>query len=310
MDREYLCGMIVTVITLLAHVTLVADSPARAPFWPEAIAWVENNRLLIAAVTLSVLWTAESLAPMFAGRTRRLSHIATNLALAGINALLAAGFVVAILAVTDWAQTRHFGLLNLMPLPAWLHWVGAIVLIDCWQYWWHRFNHRVPLLWRFHAVHHSDAEMDVSSGVRFHTGEKFFSHLARLIVLPLIGVTVPQLLLYEAISLPVILFHHSNLRIPGWADRSLRWLIVTPWMHYVHHSRWRPETDSNYTSLFSVWDRLFGSFRLRDKPSEIALGLDNYHEHQWRRLPGMLAAPFKKPPTRNPAIRDENAAGS
>ena len=269
-----------------------------------------HSRQLIAAVMLAVLWAIESVAPMFPGRKRRLSHIATNLALAAINALIASGFAFAILAVTEWARTRSFGLLNLTSLPIWLHWFGAIVLFDCWQYWWHRFNHRVPLLWRFHAVHHSDAEMDASSGVRFHTGEMVFSFLARLLVLPLLGVTVPQLLVYETISLPVILFHHSNLRIPNRADRCLRWLIVTPWMHYVHHSRWQPETDSNYTSFFSVWDRLFGSFRLRDKPAEISLGLDHWQEHEWRWLPGLLAAPFKKPPPRDVAARTAPKGGT
>jgi sterol desaturase/sphingolipid hydroxylase (fatty acid hydroxylase superfamily) len=130
------------------------------------------------------------------------------------------------------------------------------------------------------------------------------------VVLPLIGVTVPQLLAYETLSLPVILFHHSNLRIPNQADRCLRWLIVTPWMHYVHHSRWQPETDSNYTSFLSVWDRLFGSFRLRDQPAEISLGLDHYQEHEWRRLPGMLTAPFKKAPTRDAATQTATKSGN
>ena len=257
-----------------------------------------SGRHLVAAVALAALWAVESLAPMFSGRTRRVSHIATNLMLAAINALIASAFAFAILGVTNWAHDRSFGLLNLTPLPTWLHWLGAIVLFDCWQYWWHRLNHRVPLLWRFHAVHHSDAELDVSSGVRFHAGEIVLSFLTRLAVLPLLGVTLPELLLYEAISLPVILFHHSNLRLSNRADRRLRWLIVTPWMHYVHHSRWQPETDSNYTSLLSIWDRLFGSFRLREKPSEIQLGLENYEEREWRRLPGMLVSPFKKPRAR------------
>ena len=252
------------------------------------------NRPVIAALTLAVLWALESAAPMFVGRRRRVSHNVTNLALAGLNALIGSGFAFAIVGVTEWARAHSFGLLNLTPLPGWLHWLGALLLFDCWQYWWHRFNHRAPFLWRFHAVHHSDAEMDASSGVRFHTGEIILSFLARLAVLPLLGVTLPELLLYETISLPVILFHHSNLRIAEWADRGLRWLIVTPRMHYVHHSRWQPETDSNYTSLLSVWDRLFGSFQLREKPAEISLGLDHYEEREWRRLPGMLATPFRK----------------
>ncbi len=260
----------------------------------DPLPWLQSSRPLVAAAMLAGLWTLESLVPMFPGRTRRLSHISTNLLLAILNATVASGFAFAILGVTDWAHEHSFGLLNLTPLPGWLHGLGAIVLFDCWQYWWHRCNHRVPLLWRFHAVHHSDAEMDASSGVRFHTGEMVFSFLARLAVVPLLGLTLPQLLLYETLSLPVILFHHSNLRLSNRADRCLRWLIVTPWMHYVHHSRWQPETDSNYTSFLSIWDRLFGSFRLREKPAEIQLGLDHYEEHEWRGLPGMLAAPFRK----------------
>ncbi|MGH8019242.1 MAG: sterol desaturase family protein [Opitutaceae bacterium] len=264
----------------------------------DAVTWLQEGRYAAAAVVLAALWAVESVAPMFVGRARRLSHVATNLALAAINAGVAAVFAFAILGVTEWARARDFGLLNLVALPAWLHWTAALVLFDCWQYWWHRINHRVPLFWRFHAVHHSDAEMDASSGVRFHTGEMVFSLLARLIVLPLTGLSIPQLLLYEAVSLPVILFHHSNIRLSNRADRCLRWLIVTPWMHCVHHSRWQPETDSNYASFLSVWDRLFGSFRLREDPGKIALGLDDWQERDWRRLPGMLAAPFRKRPTR------------
>lgn len=251
------------------------------------------TRYGLAAVALAVLWAAESVAPMFVGRRRRLSHNAANFALAAINGLMAAGFSFALLGATEWARVHEVGLLVWLPLPTWLRWVGAIVLFDAWQYAWHRLNHRVPLLWRFHAVHHADAELDASSGVRFHTGELLLSFLARLAVLPLLGMTLPQLLLYETIVLPVVLFHHSNVRLSAAADRRLRWLLVTPWMHYVHHSRLQPETDSNYASLLSAWDRLFGSFRLRDDPAEIELGLTGWSEREWRRLSGMLLAPFR-----------------
>jgi sterol desaturase/sphingolipid hydroxylase (fatty acid hydroxylase superfamily) len=171
--------------------------------------------------------------------------------------------------------------------------VTAVVLMDGWMYLWHRLNHRLPWLWRFHAVHHADAEMDATSAVRFHTGEIALSSVARLAVLPLLGLSVGQVLLYEALLLPVILFHHSNVRVPAALDRVLRLVIVTPWMHWVHHSEWRPETDSNFSSVLSVWDRLFGSFRLRERPGEIRLGLGMTDEHAWRTLPGMLAMPFR-----------------
>ena len=271
------------------------------------VAVVRESRYLVAAILLALLWTAESVVPMFVGRKHRVPHIATNLLLAAINAAVSYGFAFGIFAATEFARVRGFGVVRWIPLPTWGQWVLAILLFDCWQYWWHRINHRVPLFWRFHAVHHSDAEMDASSGVRFHTGEITLSFLARLVVLPIIGMTIPQVLVYEALSLPIILFHHSNVRLSGRVDRSLRWLIVTPWMHYVHHSRLQPETDSNYSSFLSIWDRLFGSFRLRAKPREIELGLDNWNEREWRWLPGMLLAPFRKRYSRGPA---EGAAPS
>ncbi len=260
--------------------------------------WLSQNRTPLAALVLIVLWSVESVAPMFAGRTRRGSHYVHNLGLAAFNSVIASGFALALVSVTEWAHRHSFGLLNLVALPGKWPVVAAILGIDCWQYWWHRFNHQVPLLWRFHAAHHSDADLDASSGVRFHTGELCFSFLARMMVLPLLGITLPQLLLYESLSLPVILFHHSNIRISGRADRCLRWLIATPWMHWVHHSRQQPETDSNYSSFLSIWDRLFGSFLLRQRPSEILLGLDHYTEPEWRQLPGILLSPFRKPADR------------
>ena len=255
---------------------------------------IRQSRYAVAAAFLALLWTIESIAPMFERRRRRLSHIAANFGLALINALVSFVAALGILFVTEYSRHREIGLLHLVDIPEWLHWAAAIVLVDCWQYWWHRINHRVGFLWRFHAVHHSDADLDASSGIRFHTVEIILSMIARMAVLPLIGITVPQLLLYEVASLPIILFHHSNVRLPNKFDVLLRWLIVTPWMHWVHHSRWQPETDSNYSSFLSVWDRIFGSFRLRKEPREIELGLDGWKEREWRGLWGMLSTPFRK----------------
>ncbi len=249
---------------------------------------------LAATVMLAVLWCAESAAPMYVGRTGRVPHALRNLALGLVNTLLIAlPFAGLMWAVTNWAQDHSLGLYAVLPGPAWLGWVVVLILFDAWMYLWHRLNHRVPLLWRFHAVHHSDREMDASSAFRFHTGEIALSFVARLAVLPLLGMTMPQLLLYESVLLPVILFHHSNIRLPAGIDRVLRLIIVTPWMHWVHHSRIRVETDSNYASVLSVWDRLFGSFRLRQDPERIALGLDDDEgDRSWQTLGGMLRSPL------------------
>ena len=255
---------------------------------------VQQSRMIAAGAALAILWAIESVAPMYAGRRRRVSHGAANLGLAALNAVVASAFAFAVVDVTERARVQGFGLLHQLAVGPPARGVLAFLLVDGWQYWWHRANHRVSFLWRFHAVHHADAELDVTSGVRFHTVEITLSFLARLAVLPLLGVTVPELVVYEAVALPVILFHHANLGIGPGLDGALRWLVVTPRMHYVHHSRLQPETDSNYASLFSFWDRVFGSFRLRARPEEIALGLDAWREPEWRTLPGMLAAPFRR----------------
>ncbi len=256
-----------------------------------------SEKSIAAGVVLGLLWMGESLAPMFEGRDRRAAHGAANLALGILNALLAS-FLLAglILFVTEWARSRPFGLLHWLTAPPWVIWPAAFLLFDFWQYVWHRLNHAIPLLWRFHSVHHSDGDLDATSGVRFHTLEILLSGTARLAVLPLLGMTVEQLLLYEAVVLPVVLFHHSNVRVPQRLDRALRSVIVTPWMHWVHHSRWQPETDSNFSSLFSWWDRIFRTLRSRDDPTTIDLGLDGYDEREWRALSGMLVSPFRSRP--------------
>lgn len=254
-------------------------------------AWFKPT--LIATI-LALLWTVESIAPQFIDRRRRLSHSAHNLALGLLNAMvLSVVFAAALVAAAEWSAATGFGLLHRLAAPAWIEWPAAIILLDLWMYCWHVISHKVPLLWRFHSVHHSDAEMDASSALRFHTGEIVLSATARLAVLPLLGASPMQLLTYELIFHPVILFHHSNVRLPAGIDRLLRGVIVTPWMHWVHHSREQVETDSNFGSVFSWWDRLFGNFRLREDPSTIRLGLDGYEPHEWRRLDGMLLSPFR-----------------
>ena len=263
-----------------------------------------------AAVALGLLWIVEGLIPMFEGRRNRLGHDAANIVLGVANAVIASAvFAAATLWITEAAGTRSLGLLNIARLPDPWGVLAAIVVFDLWQYTWHRLNHRVAFLWRFHAVHHADRELDASSALRFHTGEIVLSSVARLAVLPLLGLTIGQVLAYEMVLLPIILFHHSNIRVPASLDRSLRWLIVTPWMHWVHHSDRRRETDSNYASVFSFWDRLFGSFRLRAEPGEISLGLGHADRAEWGTLRGMVLMPFRRGASTRRSKPPDEAAG-
>jgi rhodanese-related sulfurtransferase len=161
------------------------------------------------------------------------------------------------------------------------------------MYLWHRANHTHPFLWRFHRMHHSEPQLDATSALRFHPGEILLSGIARLVIVPLLGMSVPQLVVYESVLFPVIVLHHSNVRLPRWLDYGLLALIVTPAMHRVHHSRWRPETDSNYGSVFPYWDRLFRSFRLRDDARHVELGLDEFSDPQWQTVGGLLRTPLE-----------------
>ncbi|MEX2528198.1 MAG: sterol desaturase family protein [Gemmatimonadota bacterium] len=260
-----------------------------------------ETKTLTAAVFLVVLWTVEGLLPFyeeFDGRFRdRIRHDARNLLLGACNALLTAlVFGGAFVMVERWGDAGNFGLFRVLEWPGWLELALVFLLFDFWMYLWHRVNHRIPFLWRFHRMHHSDPDMDVSTGVRFHPGELILSSLARLAIIPLLGMELWQLAIYEAVLLPVILFHHSNVRIPRWMDHGLLALVVTPAMHRVHHSRWQPETDSNYGSVFPWWDMALRTFRLREDAGTIQLGLEEFDEQEWQSLTGLLKTPLAANP--------------
>lgn len=260
---------------------------------------------------LVMLLLIESMHPfleLFRDRRERVVHLVRNLALGLVNAaVVALVFAGLWVAAAMWADAHGFGVLNLLRdhagLPGWAHAAGALLVFDAWTYAWHRLNHRVPFLWRFHRVHHADAEMDVTTASRFHVGELALSSLLRIPLIVLVGIYAWELLLYETMMFAVVQFHHANVGLPDRLDRALRAVIVTPTMHKVHHSRLQPETDSNYSSLFSWWDRLFRSFRLRERPEEIRFGLDAFDGEENRSFAGLLRMPLA--PVRPPDRKDE-----
>ena len=251
-------------------------------------------KTIVAACTLAGLWLAEQRFPFFVeswqnGR-ERLRHDAKNLGLGIFNAILSI-VLLGILLATVEVSSEEWGLLRWLALPAIATTFAALLILDFWMYVWHRLNHAIPLLWRFHRMHHSDPTMDASTGVRFHTGEILMSGLARAALLPVVGLSLWQMAIYDAILLPVVLFHHSNVRLPRWLDYGMTICVVTPAMHRVHHSRWRPETNSNFASVLPIWDRFFRSFRLRDDVHTIHLGLAEFDDKQWQTVLGMMKTP-------------------
>ncbi|MFN7828584.1 MAG: sterol desaturase family protein [Acidobacteriota bacterium] len=239
--------------------------PAGMP--PEALP------LVISIVGLVVLLILERAIPAsLAGRDSVGGHAAKNLGLGLVNGLTMALVATPLLVgVSLWIEQTQFGLIRGLESP-WRTLVG-LLLFDAWMYLWHRANHALGLLWRFHRFHHQDEAMDVTTTVRFHPAEIMLSTLARLVVMPLLGLTISELVIYEMVLFPVILLHHSNIRFPERLDRALRVLIVTPAVHRIHHSVDRIETDSNYGSILAVWDRLGRTFRLREDQRPVVFGL-------------------------------------
>jgi len=245
-------------------------------------ALLHNWRPAIAVGVLVLLLAWETLQPYFAqfdgGRQawlKRGRHGLINLALGTLNALMIALVFAGVwLATTTWADKHSIGLLHWTKMPVWLGWVVTILLLDAWTYSWHRLNHVVPFFWRFHKLHHSDRAMDVTTASRFHIMEILFSSLLRVPVLLLLGCEIEQLALYELLLFAVVQFHHANIGLPESVDRALRTIFVTPYLHKVHHSVVVAECNSNYSSLFSWWDRVFRTLRILPDPKRIVFGLN------------------------------------
>ncbi len=205
----------------------------------------------------------------------RLRHAAMNIGIGVLNGLaIRFGFLALWISTMRWTMEHGVGLLNWLPIPSMWRWLPALLLLDTWTYAWHRLNHTVPFFWRFHRLHHSDREMDVTTANRFHFGEIALSALFRVPVLALIGCRLDELALYELLLFAVVQFHHANIGLPDWLDQALRTVIVTPHLHKVHHSVVLVEQNANFSSLFSWWDRIAQTFRLVPNLSRVVFGVD------------------------------------
>lgn len=244
---------------------------------------------------LALFWSWESWTAFkpVAGKTRY-QHALHNLVLAILNALLLGIlFGTAVEFASQWSLDHNWGLLHQLPLGLVGETIIAVVLLDAWTFCWHWLNHSIPFFWRFHRTHHSDPYMDVSTATRFHWGELIFSTLFRLLLIPLLGLQAWQIIVYGILVFISTQFHHANISI-GKADRFLRWIFVTPDMHKIHHSQRPDETNSNYSTVFSFWDRLAGTYRMRLDLKNIQFGLSDFDQPQWQTLLGMWKTPFSR----------------
>ncbi|MEN8132319.1 MAG: sterol desaturase family protein [Pseudomonadota bacterium] len=232
--------------------------------------------------------------PLTVPKTQRWAN---NLGLVLLNTLLLRLlFPAAAVGMAAFATQQSWGLFNYVDVPYGLALVASVVTLDFVIYLQHVMVHAVPLLWRLHRVHHADLDYDVTTGARFHPLEIILSMLIKIATIALLGPPVIAVVIFEVLLNAVAMFNHGNVRIPRPIDRALRWLVVTPDMHRVHHSVEDDEANSNFGFNLPWWDRLCGTYR--DQPrgghEGMTIGIHNYRDpNEVDRLPGMLALPFR-----------------
>jgi sterol desaturase/sphingolipid hydroxylase (fatty acid hydroxylase superfamily) len=181
--------------------------------------------------------------------------------------------------VSRWAETEGFGLLNRMEMPnSWMAIPVAVLALDGVSYFWHRANHRIPLLWRFHQVHHSDPNFTATTAIRFHFGELLLALPLRLLAVAVMGISIPGVILFELIFAFANFFEHGDIDLPLGLERRLAFLFITPALHRRHHSLEAALLNSNYGTIFSFWDRIFRSFGASGSDVQIQIGLPGVSE--------------------------------
>jgi sterol desaturase/sphingolipid hydroxylase (fatty acid hydroxylase superfamily) len=253
-----------------------------------------QTAILVLAVGLA-LFALERAFPLRRATRRLIGRLFVNLAVSAV------AFGVALAVVRPaaerafgWTEANTAGLLHRVDLPAPLEIAAAFLLMDLSFYYWHRLNHRVPLLWRFHNVHHFDPDLDVSTAFRFHFGEIALSAGLRIVQVVVIGLSGWAFAAYELAFQANTLFHHSNVRLPIRAERVLNRLLVTPRMHGIHHSQVERETNSNYGVVFPWWDRLHRTLGLDVPQATIVIGVPGYSQPGDNRFWQAITAPFRR----------------
>jgi sterol desaturase/sphingolipid hydroxylase (fatty acid hydroxylase superfamily) len=262
-------------------------------------------RVVVSLGILAGLVLLERKRPLRRERESKLRHNARNLVVASLGALtvhLLEAPVVRPLARA--VQRKRLGLLQQLGLPRPLEIIGAVVLMDYTLYLWHVLTHRVPLLWRFHAVHHVDLDLDASTALRFHFGERAVSVPYRAAQVMLIGVDPEALSYWQTFLSLSILFHHSNVRLPQALESALSWFLVTPRMHGIHHSIKTSEANTNWSSGLALWDHLHRTFRFDIPQDQIHIGVKGIDTEERVRLPEILTQPFRDVPEVSAFLRE------
>jgi len=255
------------------------------------------ERMAFIVGSLVVLWIIEGTIPLLPlhYKKNKVKHAAVNLFFTVMHLIIHTGFGILIVLLADWAALKQVGIVywfSLSPLAAII--VSALIL-DFFGGWLsHITEHKVPLFWRMHIIHHADNNIDVTSGLRHHPLESVWRGLFFLIAIIICGAPIYAVMIYQTLLTIFTGVTHANISLPPAVDKIMSYILVSPNMHKVHHHWKQPYTDSNYGGVFSIWDRLFGTFKTLE-PGKIRYGLDRYYPNEKDEdIIALLKKPFQK----------------
>ena len=274
----------------------------------ENIPSVHRSLILVSGITF--FWLLEGAVPLFRFNYKKWRHAVPNFFFTLTTIVINFALAFLLLKSSDWVIANDFGVINWLPeMPLWLYILLGILLLDLiGAYFAHYVEHQVKLLWMIHLVHHTDHEVDTTTANRHHPLESIIRFAFTLLGVFLIGVPIGIVMLYQTLSLVATQFSHANIRLPQKVDDAISWILVSPDMHKVHHHYVLPYTDSNYGNIFSIWDRMFGTFMKLNR-NDITYGVDTFPDrHENGSVIGLLKQPFHKyrKPTRVGVKEDLN----
>ncbi len=259
--------------------------------------WLSSQSRLLALVILcTVLWSLESAIPLYKYKKHRLRRAVPNLTLTVLLVLMNLVLSFASANVAGFSENRGMGLFLLLKLPSWSTAVLGILALDCFAYFAHLLLHKSWVGWQFHRVHHSEREVNVTTAFRQHPGETLWRILWQVLAVAIFGLPFWVIVVYLVISALNAQFEHANIRVNESLDRLLRLIVVTPNMHKVHHSRAQQQTDTNYSNIFSIWDRVCGTYTPIIDFGQLRYGLDGFDDSNKQTLPALLKMPFTMDP--------------
>lgn len=253
------------------------------------------HRAAILVGGIAFFWILESAAPMFRWNYRKVPHAGINIFFTATTVVVNFAMAFMLLRATDWAVANKVGILQWLPdMPLWAFTIIGLLLLDLiGAYFVHWAEHRVKWMWRFHLVHHTDTNIDTTTANRHHPGESVFRFVFTAAGAVIAGAPMWLVFMYQSMSVVLSQFNHANIQFPVWLDRALSWVIVTPAMHRVHHHYVLPYTDTNFGNIFSVWDRLFGTFARVDQ-EKLVFGIDTHMKPEENsNLGNLLGIPFQ-----------------